>query len=482
VARFGRLTLRTRLSIIAVVLVAVGLLVAGLATRYALRSFLLDRVDQQFQPAVQPLARFFVRGDTDPGAVSQVSGVLPPRSYAALVSSDGRILGAPLYFFPVGSAPAALPTIARTAPVGISTIGGYRVDVIPGSATRGNGGPSARLVMATPLSDVNSTLHRLELLELLVGLAVVAGVAALAYAAVRRELRPLERIEDTAAAIASGDLTRRVEEADPGTEVGRLGASLNTMLAQIELAFNERRATESRLRRFVADASHELKTPLTSVRGYAELFRHGASSRPEDLALVMSRIESEAERMGVLVEDLLLLAKLDQRRPIEQEPVDLRGVLSEMVADHGMLHPDWPIELEADGAGDIVGDQPRVRQAIANLLSNARSHTPPGTPISVRLGTAGDARVVEVADRGPGIRPEHLPRVFERFFRADPSRARASGGSGLGLSIVAAIAEAHGGRVEVESPSGEGTTFRLTLPIDGVRLQPDPEQAPPAES
>jgi two-component system, OmpR family, sensor kinase len=460
-----RLTLRARLSIVAVALVAVGLLASGIATRYALKSFLVDRVDQQFQPALDPVVHSFVDGPGNPGAQRQLAGALPARSFAALVLAKGQITM--LYFGDPETEPEGLAKIAAGAPVGISTVGGYRIDVVPATAA-GDGDPgpgldpSSRVVLAIPLESVNSTLDQLTALEMLIGLAVAAGVAALAYALVRRELGPLRRMEATAAAIAAGDLSQRVEDDDPSTEVGRLGAALNAMLSQIEQAFEERRASENRLRRFVADASHELKTPLTSVRGFAELFRRGAAGRPDDLALAMRRIESEAQRMGVLVEDLLELAKLDQGRPLANEPVDLRAMLGELVTDHRLLHTDHPIELHADGAVTVRGDELRLRQAIANLLSNARLHTPPGTAVDVRLRQENGHAVIEVADDGPGIPDGDARRIFERFYRADPSRTRASGGAGLGLSIVAAIVEAHGGTVEVEN--GRGATFRILLP------------------
>ena len=298
----------------------------------------------------------------------------------------------------------------------------------------------------------------------MIGLVVVILAGAVAWALVRVELRPLARIEDTAAAIAAGDLSRRVDAGDPGTEVGSLGASLNAMLAQIEAAFEERRASENRLRRFVADAGHELRTPLTSVRGYAELFRRGGAGDPADLAMIMSRIESEAQRMGVLVEDLLLLAKLDQGRPLARQQVQLSDVVAEMASDQAMLHPAWPVEQRIAPGVAVVGDELRIRQAVGNLLTNARAHTPPGTRTVVTVQMRDAMAMVEVADAGPGVPPEVMGRLFERFFRADPSRSRASGGSGLGLSIVAAIAEAHGGRVEVESPEAGGAVFRILLP------------------
>jgi two-component system, OmpR family, sensor kinase len=459
------MTLRLRLSMLAVVLVAAGLLAAGIATRYELRGFLIDRVDSQLQSAADPVSNYFTHGDTDPVAQPQVANALPRGSYAAVVGSNGSI-AASLYF-DEGAVPANLKHEVGEAPVGTSTQDDYRMYATPGIPGT-LGGASVRMVIATPLHDVNSTLNRLAMLELLVGLIVLAVVAVIAFWLVRRELRPLVRIEDTAAAIAGGDLTQRVPEEAPGTEIGDLGRSLNAMLAQIEQAFEQRRQSEERLRRFVSDASHELRTPLTSVRGFAELFHRGAASRPDDLALAMSRIESEAERMGVIVEDLLLLANLDQGRPLAQEQFDLEAVLAEMVADHAMLHPGWPISFSSDGGSDLVGDELRIRQAVANLLANARAHTPLGTSITVALATAGDDRTVEVSDSGPGIAAGDLPHLFERFYRVDASRARRSGGSGLGLAIVQAIAEAHGGSVSVSSVEGEGASFTIVLPIAGA--------------
>ena len=314
------------------------------------------------------------------------------------------------------------------------------------------------------MNSVVQTLHRLVLIELITTAAVLAGVGGLALVVVRAGLRPLEDIGETAGAIAEGDLSRRVERAEPRTEVGRLGLSLNAMLAQIQTAFEARQASEDRLRRFVADASHELRTPLTSIRGYAEMFRRGVADRPADLATSMRRIEEESARMGVLVDDLLLLARLDQGRPLEREPVDLAQVAADAVQDARAVEPERPIELHGPDVAVVLGDELRLRQVAANLLANARQHTPPSTPVRVDVRQENGSVVLEVADDGPGLFPEEAAKVFERFYRADPSRNRNQGGTGLGLSIVAAVAQAHGGRAKVESEPGHGARFRVELP------------------
>ena len=473
----ARAPLRARLTALSVLLVALGLAAAGVATHYALRSFLVDRIDQEFAPAEGPALHWVLDGDA--GARRCVENALPLQSFvAAVVPGDDQVQNG--LFHGHGKVTDDLRELAEHAPLGYSSAGGYRLRTMwTAQVAASLGGapvcgrqpapppppPGEKIVIAISTADVNSTVSRLDRLELMIGLIVVVIAGGLAWALVRFELRPLRRIEDTAAAIAAGDLSQRVDVGEPGTEVGRLSASLNAMLAQIERAFEERRASESRLRRFVADAGHELRTPLTSVRGYAELYRRGASERPEDLAMIMARIESEAERMGVLVEDLLLLAKLDQGRPLERHRVELSRLATEMATDQRMLHPAWPVELRIAPGIEVVGDELRLRQAVGNLLANTRAHTPAGTRIVLSVSTRDGMAVIEVADDGPGVPADVMGRVFERFFRADPSRSRASGGSGLGLSIVAAIAEAHGGSVEVESPPAGGAVFRILLPL-----------------
>ena len=295
--------------------------------------------------------------------------------------------------------------------------------------------------------------------------AVLAAVAGIALWLVRLGLRPLTQMEHAAADIAAGDLSRRVEPSEGRTEIGRLGSALNVMMERIEAAFAERRATEARLRRFVADASHELRTPLTSIRGYAELFRRGAEHRPEDLAKSMRRIEEESARMGTLVEELLLLARLDQGPRLDRSPVDLAALATDAVEDARTVAGARTITLSAPRPVIVEGDEARLRQVLANLVSNALEHTPAGTPVRVAVSASGSEAVLEVADRGPGLGTEDAGRVFDRFFRVDKGRSRDDGGTGLGLSIVAAIAHAHGGKVELFTASGEGARFLVTLPL-----------------
>jgi two-component system OmpR family sensor kinase len=307
-------------------------------------------------------------------------------------------------------------------------------------------------------------MNTLLVVDLTVTAAVIAALILLGYIVVRIGMRPLEDIERTAAEIAAGDLSRRIEQDDPSTEVGRLGASLNTMLGYIEDAFLQQEASQQQLRQFLADASHELRTPTTSIRGYAELFRRGAQSRPEDLALSMRRIEEEAIRMGLLVDDLLLLARLDQGRELEMRELSISDLALDAAADTQAIAPDRKITVEVAPDVMVTGDLSRLHQVVLNLLQNALKHTPEMTPIELRVTEEGDRARVEIIDHGPGIAKEHLPHIFERFYRADPSRTRGSGGSGLGLAIVESIVSAHHGTVRVESVLGSGTTITMELP------------------
>ncbi|MER5643448.1 HAMP domain-containing sensor histidine kinase [Streptosporangium sp. NPDC002524] len=346
---------------------------------------------------------------------------------------------------------------------------------------RGHG--SARLLaLTTPEALVAASDELTERVALvMIGSSVfaLACLTLLATHLIRRGLRPLDRIVETAAAIGEGNLERRIEAAPATGEVGRLGHALNQMLAQIEEAFREREASEDRLRRFVADASHELRTPIASIRGYAELFRRGAATRPEDLAKAMRRIEAEATRMGSLVDEMLLLARLDQGRPLERSPVELTSLAADAVADTLAIEPLRPLSLECEGPVEVPGDAAGIRQIVGNLLANVLSHTPEGTPAVVRIRVDDEHAVVEVADEGPGLTAEQGALVFERFHRAGHPRDGArQGGAGLGLSIVAAVAAAHGGDATVTSRPGAGATFRVRFPrgtgAPGHGRAPDP--------
>jgi len=452
-------TLRTRLLLALVALTMVGLAVAGLVTYREVGNFLVSRVDQELDSAQQNPALFFTGFDENGGP----SHGVPPGTYAEFRDANGFILaqtpgwpGQNVPNLPAGPIQSGIDfTLDHPH---------YRVATANARFTSDGTRVFGTLVVAIPMRDVDDTLHHLLLIELFVAGCVLAALAALAWWVVHLGLRPLQQMGETAGAIAAGDLSQRVEPADDYTEVGRLGLALNSMLGQIEQAFAERTASEARLRRFVADASHELRTPLTSIRGYAELFRRGANTRPDDLAKAMQRIEEAAARMGVLVEDLLLLARLDQGRPLEYESVDLARVAGAAVDDLRVTSPDRPVNFESDGSVIVNGDEHRLRQVLANLLENARTHTPAGTPVEVWVGVDGDDAVIEVRDQGPGMTEEDAARAFERFWRADPSRDRASGGAGLGLAIVSAITQAHGGRAEVTTAPGEGATFRIRLP------------------
>lgn len=320
--------------------------------------------------------------------------------------------------------------------------------------------------VGAPLTDVNTAVD-----DLITRVAAGGTLAALAAAGVswwfiRRGLQPVDHMVDTAAAIAGGDLTARINNPEPGTELGRLGTALNDMLTQIETADAARTASEERLRRFVADAAHELRTPLTSLRGYAELYRQGALPDENAVNTAMGRIESEGARMARLVDDLLLLARMDQARGVERKPVDLTALVTDAVADFQVVTPNHPVTMQVEPVV-VAGDRLRLRQVVDNLLSNVRTHTPAGTAVTVTLHKGLEMAVLSVADNGPGISPEDQEHIFERFWRADKARTRSRGGTGLGLAIVASLVEAHGGSIAIASQAGQGTTFTVRLPIAG---------------
>ena len=316
----------------------------------------------------------------------------------------------------------------------------------------------ATLVYALPLSDVDATVRRLIVVEAVATIAALAVLGVLTWWVVRLGVRPVKRMTAVATAIAAGDTAARVpSDVASGTEAGDLAAALNEMLDQ-------RQRVEDRLRQFVGDASHELRTPVTTIRGYAELYRAGALSEPTELAEAMRRTEQEAIRMGSLVEDLLHLARLDQGRPMAQDRVDLVTVIADAARDGGAVEPHRPIDWNVTGDVAVTGDEQRLRQVVANLVTNALVHTEPGTPIHLRASREDGVAVLEVADEGPGMTEEVAAQAFERFYRADPSRVRAHGGSGLGLSIVAATVQAHGGTTKLLTAPGKGTTVRVELP------------------
>lgn len=330
------------------------------------------------------------------------------------------------------------------------------------------------IVVASPVAPTESTLASLAHIEILVSVAVMIILAVLVAWTVRLGLRPLEDMTETADSFAKGDLSRRVRFSDERTEVGRLGRALNGMLVQIERAFSQRQQSEDRLRRFVADASHDLRTPLTSIRGYAELLRKGGFEEEDDRKRALGRIEHEAERMGVLVDDLLLLARLDQGRPLERAPVELAPLVADAVAAVGAADSRHVVSFDTPERVLVQGDAGKLRQAVDNLLRNAVVHTPAGSSVHVEVGSDGQTARVSVIDDGPGIAPEEAEHVFERFFQADPSRT--GHGTGLGLSIVAAVAEAHGGRAWVETELGDGCRFHLEVPLEADDPRGEPEE------
>src|SRR3954447_5489283 len=475
------MSLRVRLVAGLLALAALGLLLLGGITYAEQRSFLYDRVDQQARQAVFPVRhRLDDLGATLPGApgVGGRPGVpgddgrrgpedvaLPPGTFGESRAASGTVLGRTVLAYgddtpPRPKLPANLvPGTLRTVDAARGDLR-YRVFVAAGFA-------GETTVAAVPLREVDSTLDRLLLVEGLVIAGVLAALAIVANRLVRLGLRPLDRMGETAGAIAAGDLSQRIETTNPRTEVGRLGTALNRMLASLEEAFTPRRRSEERLRQFLADASHELRTPLSSIRGYAELFRIGAARDEEDVTKAMRRIEEEAARMGVLVEDLLALARLDQVRDQVRAEVDLTLATEDAVDDARATAPDRDIAFRPDDPARVLGDPDQLRQVLGNLLRNTLVHTPAGTPVEVAVRREGGSVAIEVRDRGPGLPAGDPDALFERFWRAEGGRVRGRAGAGLGLAIVAGIVRAHGGRVEAADAEGGGARFTVTLPAHG---------------
>lgn len=457
------LPLRVGLVAATLALVACGLAVSGIAVTSILRHSLVSRIDSTLLDASRGWAQA-PRRQSSSAYEGPDPGRPPSKFYVRGVSTDGT----PFTAINDRNAEPALPANNDVGPnpTTLPSVNGSDIQWRAVSVR----GPHGLTTVAIDLSDVQHTVSSLVWLQIGIGVAVLAVVGIASFAVVQRSLRPLVEVEQTAAAIAAGQLDRRVPERDPRTEVGRLSLALNGMLAQIQQALassessaEKARGSEDRMRRFITDASHELRTPLTTIRGFAELYRQGAA---RDVAMLLSRIESEASRMGLLVDDLLL-ARLDVQRPLEHHRVDLLALASDAVHDAQAMDPKRTITLEVlDGPGtpEVFGDEPRIRQVLGNLIANALQHTPESADVTVRVGTDGDDAVLEVADRGPGMNEQDASRVFERFYRTDSSRARASGGTGLGLSIVESLVRAHGGTVGVTTAPGQGCCFRVTLP------------------
>ena len=510
------MSLRLRLLVAVGLIAVVALVVADFATYSALRSSLYQQVDQELGrhfPLPQtdaagnlrceaPHSGFGGGGVPDFNGNGQggpnVSGIY----YTAVVNQHGKVvdgLECPAYVGAQQYRPSLPDSIT-----GFSTQADGSQEVFFTTGSIASGGPTFRVravktqsngiygVIAQPLVDQTSTLHTLFLTELAVtALALVVALAA-GWWLVRLGLRPLEDVERTADSIAAGNLDQRVPGADKPTEVGRLARALNVMLERIQAAFDARLRSEARLkeneqhlRQFVADASHELRTPIAAVSAYAELFERGAGHRSEDLPRIASGIRTETSRMDRLVNDLLTLARLDEGVPMRQVPVELVGLVSDAVRTATAVGPEWPVTFWAAQPVEVSGDKDRLRQVMDNLLANVRAHTPQGTTATVRVSEVGQEAEIEVRDAGPGMPADEARRVFERFYRTDQARARersggdAGGGSGLGLSIVSAIVAAHGGTVTAISGPGEGMTVRVRIPISAVPSEPAPLEGTP---
>jgi two-component system OmpR family sensor kinase len=464
------MSLRGRL-LVGMGVIAIVLVVASAFITRNTESYLIERVDAQLESAVPPLRR-------EGGPLSDPSRSFSP-IWVGQVAADGSVttLVTP-GFGATTDLPVVSPAVAlahagelRSEPFTVGSDGDTRYRVVSVSDER----IGRVLLLGLPLTDVDAAVTRLVTIEAAATATTLAILGLVVWWVIRLGVRPIKQMTATATAIAGGDLSHRVPEVASGTEAGEMGIALNAMLGSIEDAFAERTATEDRLRRFAADASHELRTPVTTIRGYAELYRTGGLREPTELDQAMRRTEQEAIRMGALIEDLLLLARLDQGRPLEQAAVDLGQLALDGARDARAVAPDRQITTTVDDGVVVRGDEPRLRQIIGNLVSNALAHTPPGSPVELRVQREGDHGVLEVVDAGPGMDAEVAAHAFERFYRADPSRSRnqRAGGSGLGLSIVDAIVTAHGGVVGLAETPGGGTTVRVLLPFAGA-VVPEP--------
>ncbi len=468
-------SLRNRLILAAVFLASLAIIASDFAANTALRSYLISQVDNQLfsissgslerldRAGIAPQSEF--EESRSPFRVLQPIRGVPTSTSLTLLDREGNLIGQ------VGGELAG----QNFGVTGLKVSQVEKYENKPFTIEGEGRNPDVRalalvlptgmgsVIAANSLEEVDKTLSQLRFLFFFLGLIAILLTALVSRWIIAISLRPLDKVEETAEAIAAGDLSARLPAAKPDTEVGRLTTSLNMMLSRIEQSFSVRVESENKLRRFVADASHELRTPLTAIRGFAELHRQGAVSGEEKTKELISRIEGESIRMSSLVEDLLLLARLDQARELDFEAVDLNTLIVEVVASAKAAGPDHPIELNLPQQElFVLGDSRRIHQVVANLLANARTHTPLGTKINVTARQTLAEVIIEVADNGPGLSKSDQERIFERFFRADPARVRNSGeGSGLGLSIVDAVMKAHGGYVSVKSELDKGATFTL---------------------
>ncbi|MFJ9520271.1 sensor histidine kinase [Kitasatospora sp. NPDC101801] len=471
----SRVSLRTRLLLLTLLLVITGLAASDVFVLGTVRGNLVDRADEQLQRFAEPLSRRDPERALEARQLNQAANrrlapALPSQYLVQFLGADGsvdQVLREPMSDADPGPRLAGLGPLDRPfdAP-GEHPGHRWRVLVLP--IAKSTPSTSKYVLTAISLDDVDSTVSRLETSFLAIGGVVLLLITALGAVAVRAGLRPLSRIEQDAELIATGGLSHRITQPPTTTEVGRLTAALNSMLGQLESAFAARARSEARMRRFVADASHELRTPLAGIRGFAELHRMGAL---QDTDRAMDRIESEAIRLGTLVEDLLTLARLDEERPLDLAPMDLRTLAADALHDLTALDPGRPVSLTGPaGTGapqpaPVLGDEARLRQVVTNLVGNAAKHTPPGTPVRIGVGRTAAHCVLEVADSGPGLTPDQSAQIFDRFYRVDLSRSRQDGGgAGLGLAIAHALTSAHHGSLTVESGVGEGAVFQLRLP------------------
>jgi len=476
------MTLKRRLVATLLALLAAGLLASDLVTWSAMHSFLEGRVDSQLQTSLRQALKYlsFRASRGLPLDYAGLDSRINPDIYVEVLSPSGKVLYARPSGSPVAKDPA--PALPGRIPVGRVSLAPKRIRTYVPDAyafdvgiRHSNGDvyrveavatPRATVVMATSLSKVHGTLDSLLTTDEIVSAIVLLAAGLLAFWLVRVGLKPLDEMAGTADAISMGDIDRRVPQRGTKSEVDRLAGALNSMLSQLTAAIAARSASEEKLRRFVADASHELRTPLTAIRGWAELYRRGALKAEESVTSAMRRIEDEAARMGMLLDDMLLLAQLDEGREIERQPVELSSVLKDAVATLRVLAPDRSIEVVTDEDTWVNGDRHRLRQVIDNLSRNAIRHTPSGTPIILRCSRRSSVVRIEVEDFGPGLAPGEAEKVFDRFYRATRTRSNQhepGEGVGLGLAIVAAIAKAHGGKAFHEQPEHPGARFVVEL-------------------